>query len=162
MEWFTLCHLFTLPIAVGIAGCPKAWVYLDAGDSRWNPPSDIVPLSAGWPDGSPRPCSQREQTTIRKARCAHSWRTSIGVSDEPYPFVYDVSRNGNGPDAQGNRCNPGGRNLGVVPSAGGSDGLDARLWVKHPGTSDGNCGAYPNVPSGQFDPRIAVGLINGT
>jgi len=63
-------------------------------------------------------------------------------------FVLDTSRNGQGPwtpaagtypDAQ-EWCNPPGRGLGVRPSSTTeSPLLDAYLWIKTPGQSDGQC-----------------------
>lgn len=61
-------------------------------------------------------------------------------------FVIDTSRNGNGPAARGpvgneHWCNPAGRRLGEVPTlATGHELVDAYLWVKRPGESDGACG----------------------
>lgn len=61
-------------------------------------------------------------------------------------FVIDTSRNGTGP-AQGNEwCNPRGRGLGKAPStATGVRALDAYLWVKVPGESDGTCNGGPSA-----------------
>ncbi|HSP71026.1 MAG TPA: glycoside hydrolase family 6 protein [Gaiellaceae bacterium] len=72
----------------------------------------------------------------------------------PYPgadglshFVVDTSRNGQGPwtpttsypDPQ-DWCNPPGRGLGLRPTADTGDPfIDAYLWVKTPGQSDGSC-----------------------
>jgi endoglucanase len=62
-------------------------------------------------------------------------------------FVIDTSRNGLGPwrptasypDAQ-DWCNPPGRGLGIRPTAETGNALvDAYLWVKVPGESDGSC-----------------------
>ena len=62
-------------------------------------------------------------------------------------FLVDTSRNGQGPwtptasypDPQ-NWCNPPGRGLGLPPTAStGVALLDAYLWVKTPGESDGSC-----------------------
>ena len=48
--------------------------------------------------------------------------------------------NGNGPDG-GNWCNPGGRAFGAIPTfATGNPLVDAYLWVKKAGESDGPCG----------------------
>lgn len=68
-------------------------------------------------------------------------------------YVIDTSRNGNGPGDTW--CNPPGRALGRTPAAGpeGSS-LDAYLWVKPPGDSDGTCNGGP--PAGQFWPEQAV------
>jgi endoglucanase len=81
-------------------------------------------------------------------------------------FVIDTSRNGDGPDsmqqyssapydqpasvistlATGNWCNPPGSGLGLRPTANtGVPLLDAYLWVKTPGQSDGQCDAAGGV-----------------
>ena len=81
-------------------------------------------------------------------------------------FVIDTSRNGNGPNnmqtyenapydqpasvistlASGNWCNPPGAGLGTRPTADtGVPLLDAYLWVKVPGESDGQCDAAGGV-----------------
>ena len=81
-------------------------------------------------------------------------------------FVVDTSRNGNGPNnmqtyasapynqpasvistlASGNWCNPPGAGLGIRPTtATGVPLLDADLWVKVPGESDGQCDAAGGV-----------------
>lgn len=70
-------------------------------------------------------------------------------------FVVDTSRNGNGSDGQW--CNPRGRALGDAPHLVADDThLDALLWVKAPGESDGECNGGP--PAGQWWPEIALEL----
>jgi endoglucanase len=59
-------------------------------------------------------------------------------------YVVDVSRNGNG--WKGTWCNPDGAALGQSPHASaGTTALDALLWVKHPGDSDGTCNGGPKA-----------------
>jgi endoglucanase len=81
-------------------------------------------------------------------------------------FVIDTSRNGDGPNnmqayaaapydqpasvigtlASGNWCNPPDSGLGLRPTANtGVSLLDAYLWVKTPGQSDGQCDAAGGV-----------------
>lgn len=139
----------------------QTWVYLDAGDSRWHPPGEIAPRiqqfgMQGFRGVSLNVSNYNTEVTVRAYMTDFNQRMG-----EQIPFIYDTSRNGKGPDAAGNWCNPAGRQIGLSPRYGGTNGLDAILWVKPPGESDGNCGAYPNVPSGQFDPQIAFNLING-
>lgn len=92
----------------------------------------------------------------------------------PYPgdaglktFVIDTSRNGQGPwtppagvypDAM-DWCNPPDRGLGLQPTANtGSTLIDAYLWIKIPGESDGEC-TRGLGPAGQtIDPEW--GLID--
>jgi endoglucanase len=111
-------------------------------------------------------------------------------------FVIDSSRNGDGPNsmaeyasapydqpasvistlASGNWCNPPDSGLGLLPTANtGVPLLDAYLWVKTPGQSDGQCDtaggarawdyadytqpSWPTTPSAQalFDPLWGLG-----
>ena len=75
-------------------------------------------------------------------------------------FVIDTSRNGQGPwtppadhpagDSQ-DWCNPPDRGLGLRPTANtGLTLIDAYLWVKIPGESDGQCNRW--APPGSPDP----------
>lgn len=70
-------------------------------------------------------------------------------------FVIDTSRNGNGSD--GTWCNPRGRALGERPRlVGDAGGLDALLWIKLPGESDGTCNGGP--AAGQWFSEVALEL----
>lgn len=73
-------------------------------------------------------------------------------------FVIDTSRNGKGPTANREWCNPRERGLGENPVIfGGSKGkLDAYLWIKIPGESDGTCNGGPGA--GGFWPEYATEL----
>jgi endoglucanase len=84
-------------------------------------------------------------------------------------FVIDTSRNGLGawsppagtyPDPQV-WCNPPGRGLGARPTtATGNELIDAMLWIKVPGESDGQCtrgAAGPQDPArGMVDPAAGA------
>lgn len=88
----------------------------------------------------------------------------------PYPgdeglkrFVIDTSRNGQGPwtptasypDAQ-DWCNPPDRGLGLRPTADtGNPLIDAYLWIKIPGESDGEC-TRGLGPTGTVDPEWGI------
>ncbi len=97
----------------------------------------------------------------------HRFRTTgagIVLSDlvGKRPFVVDVSRNGIGPPPDGpggaaQWCNPAHQALGVAPTARtGVPGVDALLWSKRPGESDGKCGGEVSY---FFSPRQARELI---
>jgi endoglucanase len=94
------------------------------------------------------------------------YAANMGSAVASTHFVIDTSRNGTGPDgmqqyasapynqpasvistlASGNWCNPPGAGLGLRPStATGVPLLDAYLWVKTPGQSDGQCDAAGGV-----------------
>ncbi len=68
-------------------------------------------------------------------------------------YVIDTGRNGNGAD--GEWCNPPGRAVGRTPAAGDGS-LDAFLWIKPPGESDGSCNGGP--PAGQWWDERALDL----
>jgi endoglucanase len=95
-------------------------------------------------------------------------------------FVIDTSRNGQGPwTAPANHpagdpqdwCNPPGRGLGSQPTANtGQPLVDAYLWVKIPGESDGQCYRWTSgpldpvrgaqdPPAGQWFPDMALELV---
>jgi endoglucanase len=75
--------------------------------------------------------------------------------------VIDTSRNGNGPyngPDSPQWCNPPARALGVAPQLNpGPSGVDAYLWIKDPGASDGQCNGGP--PAGQYWPAYALHLF---
>lgn len=72
-------------------------------------------------------------------------------------FVVDTSRNGNGA-APGEWCNPREAAIGELPTTAPSHPLvDAFLWVKTPGESDGTCNGGP--PAGQWWPDYALQLV---
>ncbi|AZP22497.1 cellulose 1,4-beta-cellobiosidase [Streptomyces aquilus] len=51
----------------------------------------------------------------------------------------------------GNWCNQSGAGLGERPTAAPATGIDAYVWVKPPGESDGNSAAIPNDEGKGFD-----------
>ncbi len=137
---------------------PAAAVYIDAGHSRWLPAEEIA--------------NRLNQVGIERAR-GFSLNTSnflttdeeIGYGDAisgmtgGKPYVIDTSRNGNGPaDGELYWCNPSGRALGVQPTtATGHGNIDAFLWIKRPGDSDGSCGRG-NPGPGNFVNSFAIEL----
>ncbi len=74
-------------------------------------------------------------------------------------FVIDTSRNGNG--SNGQWCNPWGRALGKKPTTStGNSIIDAYLWIKSPGESDGTCNGGPSA--GTFWDAYALDLAKNT
>ena len=73
--------------------------------------------------------------------------------------VIDTSRNGR-TDHNGEWCNPKGKILGVKPTFNTAfKFVDAYLWIKVPGESDGRCNGGPNA--GAFWPEYAIQLLEG-
>lgn len=138
---------------------PAAAVYIDGGHSRWLS-ADVL-------------AARLNQVGVSRARgfslnTANYYTTEeeIGFGDAVSGmtggahYVIDTSRNGAGP-AGGTLdwCNPGGRALGVAPTtATASPNVDAYLWVKRPGESDGSCDRG-EPPAGHFVSSYAIELV---
>lgn len=72
------------------------------------------------------------------------------------PYVIDTSRNGKGPTASKEWCNPSGRALGNVPQfVTNLPRVDAYLWIKHPGESDGTCNGGPRAGAWWLEQALA-------
>lgn len=136
-------------------------VYLDAGHSAWKPSGETADrlLAAGVADaeGFAVNVSNRQRTPS-----AQAWGRELSDLVGGRPFVLDVSRNGLGPppDEAGRDdewCNPARQALGALPSTEtGLPDVDALLWIKRPGESDGICGGEDTF---LFSPRQARALI---
>lgn len=86
---------------------------------------------------------------------AYADRLAAAIGGDPH-VVIDVSRNGQG--WRGTWCNPRGAGLGQTPRVTrGSTRLDALLWVKTPGLSDGTCNGGP--AAGQWWESYALDLV---
>ena len=145
--------------AVGLLKPSGATVYLDAGHSGWVAPGDMAQLlrDAGVDRarGFASNVSNFESTADERA---YDEQVSADLGGAHY--VIDTSRNGKGPTSDQAWCNPPGLGLGDRPRVV-RDGtrLDATLWIKNPGESDGSCNGGP--PAGQWWPEGARALIAG-
>jgi endoglucanase len=129
-------------------------VYIDAGHSNWQPAATMR--------------ARLRRTAVAKADGfalnVSNYRTNaelIAYAKRigPHHFVIDTSRNGQGPfSGEHDWCNPPGRGLGTRPTTVTNQArLDAFLWVKTPGESDGECRQGP--PAGHWFPERAADLI---
>ena len=133
---------------------PKTAVYLDAGHSGWQPASVMATrlrrADVADARGFSLNVSNFDATSVER-NYGHDVSSALGGK----PFVIDTSRNGLG--SNGDWCNPPGRALGQRPTARTHDAeIDAFLWIKRPGESDGSCNGGP--PAGQWWTDYAVGL----
>lgn len=139
---------------------PHTTVYLDAGNPSWirNPAHLVDPLKRSGiarADGFSLNVSNFQTDTATKA---YGLRLSRELGGKH--FVIDSSRNGNGP-LPGAWCNPPGRALGTRPTTDtGEPALDAYLWIKRPGESDGTCEGGPQA--GRWWPEYALGLAGNS
>ena len=76
-------------------------------------------------------------------------------------FIVDSSRNGLGLGSTW--CNPDGRALGTSPTSATNHALiDAFLWIKRPGESDGTCNGGPQAGSWWSDYALGMALRTST
>ncbi|HEY6220273.1 MAG TPA: glycoside hydrolase family 6 protein [Gemmatimonadaceae bacterium] len=121
-----------------------ASVYVDAGNASWIS-ADVMAerlkkvdiMSA---DGFSLNVSNYQPTD---ANIAYGEKLSRLIGGKH--FIIDTSRNGKGA-TNGQWCNPRGQALGIAPTTNtGHPLVDAFLWVKQPGESDGTCGGGPKA-----------------
>jgi endoglucanase len=139
-------RIVLLGFAVVTLKTQRAAVYVDAGNARWR----SAEVMAG---------------RLRQANIASADGFSLNVSNyipdsvniaygerlsrllDGKHFIIDTSRNGLG-SASTDWCNARGQALGVAPTTNtGHPLVDAFLWIKQPGESDGTCQGGPNAGS---------------
>jgi endoglucanase len=142
--------------AVSVLKAQGSAVYIDAGHSNWISATEMAARlqSAGIAkaDGFSLNVSNFQTTD---ANITYGTALSGRVGDKR--FIIDTSRNGLGPTADNQWCNPDGRALGRAPTAHTGHALvDALVWIKKPGESDGTCNGGP--AAGRWWADYALGL----
>jgi endoglucanase len=138
-------------------------VYLDAGNAGWGNPDQIFePLKWAGIDQADGFSVNVSNFYTTEDSIAYGKELSAKVGGKH--FVIDTSRNGNGPYTEGDPaerwCNPPGRALGETPTTKTADPLvDAYLWIKRPGESDGECKGGPKA--GEWWTDYALKLARG-
>ncbi|HYE22594.1 MAG TPA: glycoside hydrolase family 6 protein [Verrucomicrobiae bacterium] len=142
--------------AVGIYKSKGIGVYLDAGHPGWVATTAMAErLKAAGIDQADGFALNTSNFTTTSDNTNYGEQVSKLVGNKH--FVIDTSRNGQGAAPGGAWCNPEGRGLGQMPTVNTGNGLiDAYLWVKKPGESDGNCNGGPSA--GSWWPEYALGL----
>ncbi len=150
-------RLSLLSDAVSILKAHKgAKVYIDAGHAKWLSTDTITDRlkksGIGKADGFALNVSNFIKTSDN---VAYGEIVSRNVGGKH--FVVDTGRNGNGPTSNSEWCNPTGRALGEAPTTStGNSAVDAYLWIKRPGESDGECNGGPRA--GAWWPDYALNL----
>ncbi|MFE3324620.1 glycoside hydrolase family 6 protein [Streptomyces sp. NPDC059176] len=143
---------------------PATKVYLDAGNAGWSQPDSLFePLK--WAGIEKADGFAVNVSNFQTTQASKDFGRMLSPKVGGKHFVIDTSRNGNGPYTQGdpkeNWCNPPGRALGETPTTKTGDPLvDAFLWVKRPGESDGDCKGGPKA--GAWYPEYALELARNT
>ena len=144
-----------LATAVGILKQqPNVKVYIDA--SMWVPTDEMATLlvDAGVHKADGFSVNVAAFNTLATS---YAFGNAVSAKLGGAHYVVDSSRNGQGP-LGGEWCNPPGRGLGVPPQIPpGQPLVDALLWIKRPGESDGTCNGGPRA--GDFWVEYAQGLV---
>jgi endoglucanase len=177
-SWISKCIAYATTVNPGdFGGCPNQY---------WNGgplPSKIAQLLGEWTGVALSAYGQWSDSTntpeLNTSGINLRYTNMLGATQPTAHFVIDTSRNGVGPwnppahpagDAQ-DWCNPPGRGLGERPTANtGQPLVDAYLWVKIPGESDGQCYRWTGGPldpvrgmqdpaAGQWFPDMALELV---
>ena len=131
-------------------------VYIDAGHPGWRSPAVMASRLASAGIAMAQGFSLNVSNFLLTSDNL-SYGTQISSLVGGKHFVIDTGRNGAGPTGDDQWCNPAGRALGTRPTtATGNALVDAFLWIKSPGESDGACNGAPT--SGTWMPEYALGL----
>jgi len=134
----------------------RAAVYLDGGHSAWRPVEEMAELLADAGVDRVRGFATNvanTQHTADELDYARRLSAALGGANA----IIDTSRNGAGPADAGAWCNPPDRALGEPPRDADDPAVDALLWVKPPGESDGACNGGP--PAGRWWAGQAIELV---
>jgi endoglucanase len=168
--WISSCIALVTEVSPGAFG--------ECGNQYWNggPANDWTGVAMSpfgeWSADATDPA-------LNTAGVDSRYAAALGDVEPSTHFVIDTSRNGQGPwDASASGlatpedwCNPPDRGLGLRPTTDtGSELVDAYLWIKVPGESDGRCfrgtvGPEDPVrdmvdpPAGAWFPEMAAELI---
>ncbi len=131
-------------------------VYVDAGHPAWISVDEAVTLlnqvGLDNSDGFALNTSNYQSTA---ANVAYGQQIRSRVGNKK--FLIDTSRNGTDPGTSTEWCNPRNRSLGKAPTFNtGIEGVEAFIWGKRPGESDGACGGGP--AAGVWWREIAIEL----
>lgn len=179
-SWISACLAYATEVAPGdFFNCPNQY---------WNGgplPAKIAELLGEWNGVALSPygewSAESDVPELNTSGINLRYASMLGSTLPTTRFVVDTSRNGAGPwqppaypDPQ-DWCNPPGRGLGLRPTTDtGNPLVDAYLWVKIPGESDGACtrGLGPagstvdpewglvDPPAGAWFPQMALDLAH--
>ncbi len=171
-NWISDCITYATVVAPGdYSACPDQ--YWNGGPPNWQ--GVALNRYGEWSDTA---SEQDLNTSGENTRYAGL----LGSTTPTTHFVIDTSRNGVGPwagipghpgtdGATQDWCNPPDRGVGLRPTANtGKPLVDAYLWVKIPGESDGQCYRWTGGPldpvrdmqdpaAGQWFPEMALELV---
>ena len=134
----------------------RTTVYLDGGNPRWHSANEqaarLKAVNIAGADGFALNVSNFFSSAENI-----TYGSKVSALVDGKHFVIDTSRNGLGPSSDAQWCNPPGRALGTPATTDtGHTLVDAFLWIKAPGESDGACSGAPGA--GEWWADYALGL----
>ena len=168
--WISSCIAYVTQVSPGDYGSCGNQYWSGGPANGWT--GVALSPTAVWSDTAADP-------TANTAGVNSRYDLILGDVDPTTHFVVDTSRNGQGPWSvpagtypnNETWCNPPDRGLGLRPTTvTGNDLVDAYLWIKVPGESDGQCyrgtggptdpaRGMVDPPAGQWFPEQARELI---
>lgn len=135
---------------------PGVTVYVDAGHPAWQSAAEMARrLALAGIENADGFSLNVSNFVSTEANTSYGADLSARVGGKH--FVIDTGRNGLGATQDYQWCNPSGRALGVAPGTlTAHRSLDAYLWIKPPGESDGTCNGGPSA--GSWWPEYALEL----
>lgn len=153
--------------AVSVLSARGAAVYIDAGHARWIAADEMARRLRSAGVANAAGFSLNISNFLGNAvNIAYGEAVSRQIGGKH--FIIDTSRNGANASRAGVWCNPTGQTIGTAPTSNtGNRLVDAFLWVKVPGESDGTCGGGPRAGQWWADYALAlagkksVGILGG-
>jgi endoglucanase len=137
------------------------WVYIDAAHSAWIKPHTmakrLIRSGVRHARGFSVNVASFVRTDIERRYAKRILKALRKRGVDKVHYVMDTSRNGGGQTNGNNWCNPLDARLGRPPEVVAGRKLDAYLWVKTPGESDGTCNGGPYA--GAWWPDYALRLM---
>jgi len=137
------------------------WVYIDAAHNAWIKPHvmarRLIKSGIKHARGFSVNVASFVRTDIEKTYAKRVLKALRKRGVGPKHYVMDTSRNGNGQRTGNDWCNPLSARLGRPPKVVAKRRIDAYLWVKAPGESDGECNGGPYA--GAWWPEYALRLM---
>ena len=140
-SYYQLLHYAALRLSTDA----NAAVYVDAGNVGWESASVEAAGLNQVLGGTAAAGFAVNVSNFYSTAANVAYGTAISQLTGGKHFVIDTSRNG-GNVAAGLWCNPAGAALGQTPTTSTGNALvDADLWIKRPGESDGTCNGGPSA-----------------
>lgn len=146
--------------AVQVLKAQRASVYIDAGNARWKSPQIMADrLKQAGVEEADGFSLNVSNYIDNAANIGFGERVSRLLGGKH--FIIDTSRNGLGSTKEW--CNARGQALGVAPTTNtGHPLVDAFLWIKQPGESDGTCQGGPKAGSWWTDIALELSRAAST